>query len=56
MANHKRGRPKHQRNGCLLCKPHKDERVAKVGPASVERKLQVRVKDVLDEYEEDDPS
>jgi hypothetical protein len=21
--NHKRHRPKHQRNGCLLCKPHK---------------------------------
>lgn len=26
MANHKRGRPKHQRAGCLMCKPHKDER------------------------------
>ncbi len=23
MAHHKRKRPKHQRNGCLLCKPHK---------------------------------
>jgi hypothetical protein len=23
MANHKRGRPKQQRAGCLLCKPHK---------------------------------
>jgi hypothetical protein len=23
MAHHKRNRPKHQRNGCLLCKPHK---------------------------------
>jgi len=23
MANHKRGRPKHRRAGCLLCKPHK---------------------------------
>lgn len=21
--NHKRRRPKHRRNGCLLCKPHK---------------------------------
>lgn len=27
--NHKRRRPKHQRAGCLLCKPHKDERTAK---------------------------
>lgn len=26
MANHKRRRPKHQRAGCLMCKPHKDER------------------------------
>ena len=23
MANHKRGRPKDRRAGCLLCKPHK---------------------------------
>lgn len=23
MANHKRGRPKNRRSGCLLCKPHK---------------------------------
>lgn len=28
MANHKRRRPKHQRAGCLLCKPWKDERGA----------------------------
>lgn len=27
--NHKRRRPKHQRAGCLWCKPHKDERLAK---------------------------
>ncbi len=27
MANHKRRRPKHQRAGCLLCKPWKDERI-----------------------------
>ena len=25
--HHKRRRPKHQRAGCLFCKPHKDERV-----------------------------
>lgn len=24
--HHKRRRPKHQRAGCLWCKPHKDER------------------------------
>jgi hypothetical protein len=23
MAHHKRGRPKHRRAGCLLCKPQK---------------------------------
>ena len=23
MANHKRGRPKNRRAGCLMCKPHK---------------------------------
>jgi len=22
-VNYKRGRPKHRRSGCLLCKPHK---------------------------------
>lgn len=27
MAHHKRLRPKHQRAGCLHCKPYKDERV-----------------------------
>jgi len=27
--NHKRHRPKHQRAGCLMCKPHKDERLSK---------------------------
>ncbi|MCK6504854.1 hypothetical protein L6R53_15875 [Myxococcota bacterium] len=26
MAHHKRGRPKSRRAGCLLCKPHKDQR------------------------------
>lgn len=26
MAHHKRRRPKHQRAGCILCKPYKDER------------------------------
>lgn len=38
--NHKRGRPKHQRAGCLLCKPHKDEREPKTLPANDTRHLQ----------------
>jgi hypothetical protein len=44
MAHHKRRRPKHQRAGCLWCKPHKDERrkgQKDASPASVVRKLQV---------------
>jgi len=43
MAHHKRRRPKHQRAGCLLCKPHKDERAGKAlrrQKPSVRRKLQ----------------
>jgi hypothetical protein len=32
--NHKRKRPKHQRAGCLLCKPWKDERA---GGSSITR-------------------
>jgi hypothetical protein len=40
MAHHKRGRPKHRRAGCLLCKPHKDERAKKRPRASTARKLQ----------------
>lgn len=28
--HHKRRRPKHQRAGCLFCKPHKDEREGKL--------------------------
>jgi hypothetical protein len=39
--NHKRRRPKHQRGGCLLCKPHKDERESstKAVRFSVQRQL-----------------
>ena len=33
--NHKRKRPKHQRAGCLLCKPQKDERMPKSGAAKI---------------------
>lgn len=38
--NHKRKRPKHQRHGCLMCKPWKDEREAKAAPTNTERRLQ----------------
>lgn len=41
--NHKRKRPKHQRSGCLMCKPWKDERgISKSHsrPISDRRKLQ----------------
>jgi len=47
MANHKRKRPKHQRAGCLLCKPHKDERVRKLGPVSVQRATLDRPADLV---------
>lgn len=40
--NHKRCRPKHQRAGCLWCKPHKDERLKKVP-------RQKRVRTILEE-------
>lgn len=40
--NHKRKRPKHQRAGCLQCKPQKDEREAKSQRArpSIRRRMQ----------------
>lgn len=41
VANHKRKRPKHQRAGCLMCKPHKDEREKKEPPIAVRKRLQV---------------
>jgi hypothetical protein len=40
MANHKRRRPKHQRAGCIFCKPWKDERNAEDEKPSVRRKIQ----------------
>ena len=39
MGHHKRGRPKHQRAGCLWCKFHKDERRLKVPKPSVQRQV-----------------
>ena len=40
--NHKRRRPKNQRNGCLMCKPWKANGVAKLEhfTASEQRKMQ----------------
>jgi hypothetical protein len=50
MANHKRGRPKHQRAGCLYCKPHKDNgsRLKDRDPPNLQRRLQEDVEDVDD--------
>ena len=45
--NHKRKRPKHQRAGCLMCKPHKDERVS----AKAQQKPSVRRKAQKDDDE-----
>lgn len=45
--NHKRKRPKHQRAGCLCCKPHKDERVAQrpcAGAADYHVEIQPQVR------------
>lgn len=42
--HHKRKRPKHQRAGCLFCKPHKDERAPKMArPKSAQVRLRERV-------------
>jgi hypothetical protein len=41
MANHKRRRAKHQRAGCLMCKPHKDERRKKEPSAGDKRRMQL---------------
>jgi hypothetical protein len=40
MANHKRGRSKNQRAGCLLCKPHKANGAKQKDPPNEARKLQ----------------
>jgi hypothetical protein len=43
MANHKRKRPKNQRNGCLLCKPWKGNNAKNKEKATVMRKLQEKI-------------
>ena len=35
VSHHKRRRPKHQRAGCLMCKPWKDERMGKKAGAKM---------------------
>lgn len=46
MAHHKRKRPKHQRNGCLFCKPHKDNGAKNKLHPSVARHLQEDLDDL----------
>lgn len=46
MAHHKRRRPKHRRSGCLMCKPHKNERVKKLPPGNMQRRLQDKISDL----------
>lgn len=48
MAHHKRTGPKSTRAGCLLCKPHKDQRIKKVPRANVRRRLQDRLSALAD--------
>jgi hypothetical protein len=40
MAHHKRKRPKNQRNGCLMCKPHKMNGAKDKEKPAVKRKIQ----------------
>lgn len=57
MAHHKRGRPKHQRAGCLYCKPHKDERGTHwtdIETASNRRKIE-SMEEQIEEFEENGP-
>jgi len=51
MANHKRKRAKHQRAGCLMCKPHKDERRKGFNSEkpAVKRKIQETVEEMVAE-------
>ncbi len=49
--NHKRRRPKHQRAGCLWCKPYKDERREKTAQPGDTRRLLVPVDPADPEWE-----
>lgn len=48
MAHHKRKRAKHQRAGCLLCKPHKDERGGNGLQMQTEQEKRQRVAEQVD--------
>lgn len=43
--HHKRHRPKHQRAGCLFCKPHKDERAPSSAKATLADRRAPRIED-----------
>jgi len=48
MANHKRGRPKSSRAGCLLCKPWKANGAKQVTPPTAFRVLQGTESDIAE--------
>jgi hypothetical protein len=52
MANHKRGKPKNQRAGCLMCKPHKANG-AKGVETPQELKNTPKLEEGLEEHEDD---
>jgi hypothetical protein len=43
MANHKRGRCKNSRSGCLLCKPHKSNSLKDTRGAQTRQEQKARV-------------
>jgi hypothetical protein len=49
--NHKRGRAKDQRAGCLMCKPHKGNRASKkfVNQTKQEKKSRISEKEQMRE-------
>jgi len=51
VSHHRRGRPKNQRTGCLLCKPHKANGVN--APTNQEARALIDELEQLLEYEED---
>lgn len=55
MAHHKRRRPKRQRAGCMLCKPHKrnGSNLADRNTTSLRRRLQDSVPKLIEQLELD---
>lgn len=43
MANHKRGRPKQQRAGCLFCKPHKGNGTKGMRSSQTRQEVEARI-------------